>query len=292
MNDAQNLINTIDELKALLVDAATNQLDMNNSKFSSLKSKLLSITRLQELLPPFLKYQATLQGFRSMSQQQKDHRKHSSYAVRRDWIDSSFSDALEFLYEELNNPESIPQIEVPASITSDQVIQTWQKAMSRIQTDPDGAITSARSLLETVCKHILNKSETPYDRKQPELTQMYFAVIKIMNLAPDQQSEKDMQRVLQGCLSVVHGIGALRNRIGDAHGKDDSAGQVEAHHAFLGVSIACTVASFLIVSWEKHSEQQQNESSKETPATTAFVDDVIAVFGERGFSESDAFSLK
>jgi hypothetical protein len=40
---------------------------------------------------------------------------------------------------------------------------TWQKALERRNSDPEGAITSARTMLESVCKHILDASGGTYD---------------------------------------------------------------------------------------------------------------------------------
>jgi hypothetical protein len=40
---------------------------------------------------------------------------------------------------------------------SPEAVQTvWQRALERRISDPEGAITAARSLLEAVCKHVLD----------------------------------------------------------------------------------------------------------------------------------------
>lgn len=43
-----------------------------------------------------------------------------------------------------------------SSIDSERVKRLWTKALERRVSDPDGAITAARTLLESVCKHILD----------------------------------------------------------------------------------------------------------------------------------------
>ena len=52
-------------------------------------------------------------------------------------------------------------IEMPGpedgKVTTQFVAETWDKARARRQDDPEGAITAARSLLESVCKHILDE---------------------------------------------------------------------------------------------------------------------------------------
>ena len=39
------------------------------------------------------------------------------------------------------------------------VHDAWQKALDRRTTDPEGAITAAKTLLETVCKHIIDEAD-------------------------------------------------------------------------------------------------------------------------------------
>lgn len=81
--------------------------------------------------------------------------------------------------------------------------------------DPAGAITTARTLLETVCKHILDdlKEEYPTDADLPKL---YKITAEKLNLAPSQHSAAVFKQILGGCTSVVEGLGALRNRLGSA----------------------------------------------------------------------------
>ncbi|MGC9949723.1 MAG: hypothetical protein ABSF64_25425 [Bryobacteraceae bacterium] len=46
----------------------------------------------------------------------------------------------------------------PAKIDSQSIGELWRKALDRRHEDPEGAITAARTLLESVCKHILDES--------------------------------------------------------------------------------------------------------------------------------------
>jgi uncharacterized protein YfkK (UPF0435 family) len=84
--------------------------------------------------------------------------------------------------------------------------------------DPEGAITLARSLLESVLKHILDERKVAYNDKA-DLPELYRIVAKELNLAPDQHTEETFKRILGGITSVVNELGSLRNRLGDAHGK-------------------------------------------------------------------------
>ncbi len=48
---------------------------------------------------------------------------------------------------------------------SEGVHKVWIKALERRHTDPEGAITSARTLLETVCKRVFDEIGMEYDDK-------------------------------------------------------------------------------------------------------------------------------
>jgi hypothetical protein len=65
--------------------------------------------------------------------------------------------------------------------------------------------------LETVCKHVLDDSGTPYpgDADLPKLWSLAAAVV---NLAPAQHQEKVFKEILGNCQSVVNSLGAIRNR--------------------------------------------------------------------------------
>jgi hypothetical protein len=117
--------------------------------------------------------------------------------------------------------------------------------MDRRLSDPEGAVTIARTLLETVCKYILDEQDIDYD-DSAELPKLYRAVSESLNLAPSQHTEQIVKQILGGCCSVVEGLGAFRSRSGDAHGKSKHVGKAKPRHAALAVNLAGSVCSFLI----------------------------------------------
>jgi len=125
-----------------------------------------------------------------------------------------------------------------------EIIEFHDKTLSRVDEDPDGAITSARSLLESVCKQILEKRSVPHTNE--DLPKLYGKVAKELNLAPSAHSEEAVKRILGGCFSVVEGIGALRNSLGDAHGRGLNSAKPDVRHARLAVNFSTAAASFLL----------------------------------------------
>lgn len=134
------------------------------------------------------------------------------------------------------------------------VHNVWIKALERRHADPEGAITSARTLLETVCKHILDDMQVPYNNKNIEMSELYKLVAKELNLSSDQHSETVFKQILGGCSAVVNGLGTLRNRLGDAHGKNKGAVKPSPRHAELAVNLAGSMALFLISTWLNRKE--------------------------------------
>jgi Abortive infection C-terminus len=68
--------------------------------------------------------------------------------------------------------------------------------------------------------------------------------------ATSQHSETIFKQILGGCTAVVEGLGALRNKLGDSHGKGPNRAKPYTRHAELAVNLAGSMATFLIETWE------------------------------------------
>jgi hypothetical protein len=68
---------------------------------------------------------------------------------------------------------------------------------------------------------------------------------ELLNIAPSQHSEELFKRILGACASVIEGLGAMRNVLGDAHGTTRRGGRPAERHAQLAVHLAGSVALFL-----------------------------------------------
>ena len=110
----------------------------------------------------------------------------------------------------------------------------------------------ARTLLETVCKRILDEANETYSDKD-DLPALYRAVALRLNLAPSEHTEEIFKRILGGATSVVEGLGSLRNKIGDAHGRGGKSIRPSARHAHLAVNLAGAMATFLVETWTARS---------------------------------------
>jgi hypothetical protein len=70
-----------------------------------------------------------------------------------------------------------------------------------------------------------------------------------LHIAPSQHTEDAFKRILGGCTSVVEGLGTLRNKIGDAHGKGGKPVRAAPRHAQLAVNLAGAMATFIVETW-------------------------------------------
>lgn len=125
----------------------------------------------------------------------------------------------------------------------EQQIKKCDRKLS--ESDYDGAITNARSLLEAVLSEVEHElspeSPPPYDG---DVAKLYKRVQRLLNLEPSRTDiAEPLRQVLGGLASVVSGLAALRNKMGDAHVRSY---QPARRHAVLVVNAAKTVAAFVV----------------------------------------------
>lgn len=136
------------------------------------------------------------------------------------------------------------------------VHRRWTDALERRSTDPEGAITLARTLLEDVIKWLLSKQGITFDDKA-DLPVLYRLVANSLKLAPDAYNEDVFKRILGSCQSVVESLGTLRNKLSDAHSTGPLRAKPHGRHAELAVNLAGTMATFLVSTWEHTTDGAQ-----------------------------------
>jgi hypothetical protein len=137
--------------------------------------------------------------------------------------------------------------EALAAFDPTQVHARWMQALERRAVEPEGAITLARTLLEDVCKWILDQAGETW-READDLPVLYRKLAKLLKLAPDDHTEQVFKQILGSCQSVVESLGALRNKLGDAHSPGPKRARPQARHAELAVNLSGAMATFLVAS--------------------------------------------
>jgi hypothetical protein len=243
MADHPRLFDRVETFQNMLISFATNG-TAENDEYKALRQELLDEPLIAEKLPRFVRTCRDLGQFWQFIKH-----KFSTYQERREYLWSEFHSALEFLEEQSKHQASEHVIDTLQKLNAEAVQSAWKRALDRRTSDPEGAITAARTLLETVCKHILDDENVVY-ADDADLPKLYRLTSEVLNIAPSQHTEQIFKQILGGCTAVVEGLGSLRNRIGDAHGQGRKAMKPAARHAQLAVNLSGAMATFLVATWE------------------------------------------
>ncbi len=171
-----------------------------------------------------------------------------TWAERRTFI----HDSLNPVHEYIKRGGSAVQESVASMlmvVSSETIASTWQKVLARKSSDPAGTITSARSMVESTCKHILDELGLEYDH-DCDLPKLYKLTARSLKLGVDQHDEQIFKQILTACGSAVDGLAGLRNKHGDAHGPGKKSLKPATRHADLAANLAGTLCTFLIATYE------------------------------------------
>ncbi|MFO0807557.1 MAG: abortive infection family protein [Gemmataceae bacterium] len=243
MTGTRETLDKIERVKLILTQRATGG-QADEASFVKLRRELLADASIKAKLPGFLRVCTNVGEFWGFIKQ-----KFPSYQERRDFLRDEFLPAIQYLENGGSAPADEAVSAVLSQVDSEHVRDAWLKALDRRESDPDGAITSARSLIESVCKHILDKSSVAYPNDW-DLAKLYGETAKQLKLSPGQHGEDIFKQILSGCHTVIHGMSGLRNSFGDAHGKGRAGVKPAPRHAELAVNLAGSMATFLIATWE------------------------------------------
>lgn len=210
-----------------------------------IRREFLDDPSTKALLPSFVLQCRTVEHFWNWIKYEKP-----TYAERRTLIWEAFQPLIDYLEGSDRTPSDLPIGIVLKQFDADHVHAVWQKALERRITDPEGAITAARALLETTCKHVLDAKGVNYN-DDADLPKLWALASQQISLAPSQHQEEVFKAILGNCQSVVNYLGTIRNRVGDAHGKGRNPVKPKERHAALAVNLAGTMAAFMASTWSE-----------------------------------------
>jgi hypothetical protein len=218
----------------------------NERAYERIRRELLAEQKLAEILPEFIRNCRNLGDFWDFIKE-----KFPSYKERRTFIRNELNplfDVLETKPSAHPCDDQLSRILYGVNVSS--IKDDWQKALSRRDIDPDGAITSARTLLEDTIKYILDDMNIAYDPSS-KLPPLYDLLSRKLDIAPNQTAERELKSIFGGCSTIVKGLGSLRNELGDAHGKGPHDYKISDIYSQLAVNLAGTMACFLIMRWNE-----------------------------------------
>ena len=240
----EELLIKVESLKNMLTARATGGTS-SDTEYKQIRKELISNTLLNGKLPHFVKTCRSLDEFWGFIKPKFDR-----YVERREFLRAEFDPVLSLLEQSSQAPSDSVNSERLTAVDSASIQTAWRKALDRRMPDPEGAITSARTLLEAVCKHVLDEDKISYQDKD-DLPKLYSLVAKHLNLSPSQHTEQLFKQILGGCHAVVEGLGALRNKLSDAHARGKIVVRPLPRHAELAVNLAGTMATFILETWEQ-----------------------------------------
>lgn len=145
-------------------------------------------------------------------------------------------------------------------LDSDYVMQQITRMEASVSDDPALGIGTAKELIETCCRTVLQERGKEPDEKW-DLSQLVKQTSRELKLIPEKIPDEakagdTIRRVLGSLASITQGIAELRNAYGTGHGKGAKHRGLSPRHARLAVGAASTLAVFLV---QTHREQVENK---------------------------------
>lgn len=243
LRDLPTLYDKAQGLQNILISRATGGNCIDNDYI--LLRKIILESQFNTLIPDFVRHARDLNQFWQMIKHRYD-----SYAERRAFIYSEFHSLMEAVEFDKSgmSPAFDKSIEI---INSGYIDNMWKKAIERKVNDPEGAITLSRSLIESVCKHVLDLERISYD-KNADLSELYKRTSELLKMSASQyETNLIFKQILGGCSGIVNGLGQLRNNVGDAHGQGVINIKPKPRHAELAVNLAGSMSHFLLSSYDE-----------------------------------------
>lgn len=247
MDELQSDYERAQRYQALLIARSTGG-EVNDSEFQVFRNLFVDNPKYKSVLPSWVRVNRNSDQFWQFIKSKFDN-----YADRRAFIYSEMAPFLDHLETTNTLPAAKSIDDMLSKLDSDGINLAWKKGLERKLQDPEGAITISRSILESVCKHILHGLRVEFNETNielSELSELYKLTASELNMSPDQHTEKIFKQILGGCSGVVNGLGALRNKHGDAHGAGPAGVKPKVRHAELAVNLAGTMSLFLVQTYE------------------------------------------
>ena len=129
-----------------------------------------------------------------------------------------------------------------------------------VESDPDLAIGTAKELVETCCKSILEERGKTLPGA-PDIPTLTKATFKELDLVPDSVHESargrdTVKRILSNLSTIGNGLAELRGLYGTGHGKEHQTSGLHSRHAKLAAGSAATLVTFLFETHKAKSAEQ------------------------------------
>ncbi len=145
-------------------------------------------------------------------------------------------------------------------LSAEYISQQITRMEVSIESDPELAIGTAKELVETICKTILEEyGETPKSSKVQQLVKQVFKILDILpEKVPDKvKGAESIRLVLQNLGTVAQHLAELRNIWGTGHGKSAKTRNIPPRVAKLAVGSACTLCEYILEVYQMRKEKKE-----------------------------------
>lgn len=169
-----------------------------------------------------------------------------TYSGRREYLADAFYD----LFASLENPaDYFPLYSVFSGQEPESyILELWKKSVTRRELDPEGAITTSRTMVEATCKEILdsyNVSIAPNEK----LSKLLKKTLNVLNIAPNPETKGPFRQLMSGSITIIEGLSSTRNKASDSHAISNEIFRPETKHSTLCVSLAGSICEFLLTTF-------------------------------------------
>ena len=193
----------------------------------------------------------------------KIHRKLKEYAKETSAIESAITEAGEangiyvrkvswspYLKNEHKKQADKKAAEITQLLTHEYVDKQIRLMNNSIESNPHLSLGISKELIETCCKHILNKNAIEIN-KDWDISKLVKETNKQINLIPFQVenielAKSSIAKILSGFSNIVHGITELRNSYGTGHGHLPEFKTLDLIYIKLAVSASSELVSFYL----------------------------------------------
>lgn len=140
----------------------------------------------------------------------------------------------------------------------------WTKAKARLKNDPEGAVTAARTMIESCCKNLINSLGGTYTNND-DLPKLYKTLSSNLGIDAASNSEEEFKRLGGACSSIVNSISHIRNRASDAHTPSESISYAQA---CLVVNVAGSLVNYLIAQTKSQQGDGINSVTPQSGSTS------------------------
>lgn len=227
----------VKSLQNILIARATGE-ETNSQHYEYLRKQLIN-SIIAPVLPEFIRNCRTLGEFWGFIKGE-----FSTYDDRREFIRERFRPVFEQL-EQSNSPVMNATSTALGILNIDHVSLAWQRSLERVKSEPDSAITSAKTMLESLYKVLLDEQEVKYP-ETANLPKLQHLVMMELKFSPEQQTDDNLRVIAGNIKSIQSQLASLRNSISDSHGHGKNHYQPSVEIAEFVVNISGALAILIV----------------------------------------------